>query len=355
MYKESRDSLGTSLPSLIEPCMVKYIDKNASLSSYVNSDNIEIEKSFLFIKNIIKGIDKEKIGAVCPGTILQLTLIAATYRTLEKSSLFSRLDSHKKLLVQVGIDIIDITIVVLYQLWFLSGKFFIQPSRPHYTDPGAVSTLELLREEVLSILEEYFEFVRFGGRGKNPEFEEITRQRLLHHDKISTQDIVDKFHAVIDEDSYITECGKHGIYTIAYSALCNNINSRFTINYLSQWGSKVPVNEQTMRLLSQYVEGTSTAYTDIPMIDAMMASYKSVLERVEEKPENFAIVVYALLFETIEQLLLKNNEGNYFNFSQAENITTSYKVETIVSELVRKPLQNNLGSQNTQQKRAAVW
>jgi hypothetical protein len=187
------------------------------------------------------------------------------------------------------------------------------------------------------------------------------KQRMLRKDKITTEDIVNKFHAPLDESTYLIECGKHGIYTIAYSALCNNISSRFTINYLTQFASKKPINEQSMRQLSQYTEGTSTAYTDIPMIDAMFSSYLSTLNKIEEIPQNFMIVVYALLFETIEQSIFKNNEGNYFNFSQAENITTSYKVETIVSELIRKPLQVNLGAQQVQKKltfeqeRAALW
>jgi hypothetical protein len=349
MYREVKTAEAVSLPSLIEPSIIKYIDKNASLSSYVNSDNIDIEKSFLYIKNIIKGIDKEKVGVVCPGTILQLTLIASTYRVLEKSSLFSRLPTEKKMLVKVGIDIIDVLIIVLYQFWFLSGKFFIQPSRPRYSEKSAVSTLELLRHEVLLILEEYFEFVKYSKNTSDPSFHEIINQRLIRKDVISTEDIVNKFHPILDEQSFITECGKHGIYTIAYSALCNDINSRMTINYLAQYSSRKPINEATMRLLSRYVEGTSKAYVDIPMIDAMFAAYESARNQIEENPENFMIVVYALLFETIEQILIKHSMGNYFNFSQAENITKSYKVETIVSELVRKPLHVNLGIQKVEQ------
>jgi hypothetical protein len=89
------------------------------------------------------------------------------------------------------------------------------------------------------------------------------------------------------------------------------------------------------------------------MIDAMFKAYHSALKLIEDKPENFMIAIYALLFETIEQLLIKNSGGNYFDFNKAENLTTSYKVETIVAELIKKPIQVNVSSQNIQQKLTA--
>jgi hypothetical protein len=361
MYKEGDEADSQPVVNFVEPCITKYIERNAAINSYSNSDNIDIEKSFVYLKNIINGIEKEKIGVVCPGTILQLTIIASTYRTIEKSSSFSRLHDNKKMLVQVGIDIIDILLVLLYQLWFLSGKFFIQPSRPHYTNGSAVSTLELLREEILVILEEYFEFVRYEKKSSEPLFREIIKQRLLRHDALSTQEIVNRFHPISDQSSYIIESGKHGIYTIAYSALCNNINTKMTISQLAYWASKTPLDESILRAFSKYVEGTDFAYTEIPMIDSMFKAYPASLKHIEEKPENFMIAVYALLFETLEQLLIKNSIGNYFDFNKAENLTTSYRVETIVSEIIKKPLQVNLGSQNVQQEltaeqeREALW
>jgi hypothetical protein len=361
MYKESNTEGSNPVVNFIEPCMSKYIEKNASIGSYSNTDNIEIEKSFVYLKNIINGIEKDKIGIACPGTILQLTIIAATYRTIEKSSSFSRLHDKKKILIQVGIDIIDMLIVLLYQLWFLSGKFFIQPSRPHYSERSAVSTLELLREEIIVILEEYFEFVKYEKNTSDPLYREIMKQRLLRNDVISTQDIVNRFNPICDQSSYVSEAGKHGIYTIAYSALCNNINVPMTIAGLADWASNTPLDPAIIRQFSEYVEGTDFAYTDIPMIDSMFKAYPAALKHLDDKPQNFMIAVYALLFETIEQLLIKNSAGNYFDFNKAENLTTSYKVETIVSETIKKPLHVNLGFQNAQQKltaeqeREALW
>jgi hypothetical protein len=344
----------------MEPALIKYIDIFASKSGYLSADNVNIEKSFLFIKNLITGIEKERISVVCPGTILQLTIIASTYRSIEKSSGFSRLSDNKRLLVSVGIDIIDTLIMLLYQSWFLSGKFFIQPTRPQYCPNTAVSTLELLRKEVLVILEEYFEYVRFVKNRNAPAFQDIIKQRLLHHDNISTEDIVNKFHPITDGNVYITECGKHGVYSIALSALCYGINTPLTVHYLVERSSKKPIAPEIMRFLSRYIS-SSTAYTDIPMLDAMFKAYPSAIRAIDESPENFMIVVYGVLYETIEQLLLKNSMGNYFDFNKADNLTSSYKVESIVSELIKKPLQTNLGQQQAHRKlteeeeREALW
>jgi hypothetical protein len=350
MYKDVDTKDFVPLYNLIEPSLNKYINKYAEIASYSNSDNIDIEKSFVYLRNILNGLEKEKIGTVCPGTILQLTIIAATYRTLERSASFSRLQDKKKILVQAGIDIIDIILVLLYQLWFLSGKFFIQPTRPHYSDKSAVNTLELLREEVLVILEEYYEFVRFGKRTTEAAFRDIIKQRIIRRDLITTQDIVNRFHPVTDQSIYVTESAKHGIYTIAYSALCNDINTPMTIGGLAEWAKRTPLDASIIRALSEYAEGTDFAYTEIPMIDAMFKAYRAAVNHIEDKPQNFMIAVYALLFETIEQLLIKNSIGNYFNFNNADNLINSYKVETIVTEIIKKPLHINLSSQNAQQK-----
>jgi hypothetical protein len=360
-YVEETNPDFVSLPSLMEPSLVKYIDKYAPISSYFNSDNIDIEKSFLFIKNIITGIERELIGVACPGTILQLTIIGATYRTIRQSSGFSRLSHEKKTIIEAGIDIIDIIIVLLYELWFLSGKFFIQPKRPNYIENTAVNTLEQLRGEVLIILEEYLEFVHFGKSNHGPLFQEIIRQRLIHKDNITTQDIVTKYHPVSDQNVYITECAKHNIYSIVYSVLCSNINPPMTIQGLAYNASKVPLDESIIRSFSRYVEGGSDAYIDVPMLDSMLKAYPVIKEHIMDKPENYIIAVYALLYETIEQLLIKNSVGNYFDFNKVDNLTSSYKLETIVSELVKKPLHINLGRQHVNQKltpeqeRSALW
>jgi hypothetical protein len=361
LYREQNTDDFIPLVTLIKPAFVKYINAFAPITSYLSSDNISIDKSFLFIKNLINGIEKERIGTVCPGTILQLTIIASTYRTIEKSSGFSRLNENKKLLIQLGIDIIDILILLLYQLWFLSGKFFIQPTRPKYCQNTAMNTLELLRKETLLILEEYFEFVKFGRNTDSPLYQEIIKQRLIRHDNITTEDIITKFHPINDKIIYITECAKHGIYSIAISALCYIINSDLTIQNLSYYSSKKPIDNTIIRFLSKYSEGRSTAFTEIPMIDAVFKAYTAVLSKLDEAPENFMIVVYALLYETIEQLLLKNSIGNYFDFNRADNLIDSYKVETIVSDLIKKPLQISLANQTVQQKltqeqeREALW
>jgi hypothetical protein len=350
-YREGSEGDAVNIPSLMEPSLIKYIDKNAPINSYLSFDNVDIEKSFLFIKNIITGVENEKVGVACPGTILQLTIIASTYRTIKESAGFGRLNERNKKIITVGIEMIDMLIFLLYQLWFLSGKFFIQPHRPHYVNDTAVNTLELLREEVLVILEEYFEFIRFKG-DKGPVFQSIIKHRLNVRDNISTQDIIVKFHPIEDQEAYVTECA-NGHHSFILSVLANNINTKITLYGLAEKASKVPLDEEISRMFSRYVEGTSPSFTDIPMIDSMIYSYDAISKHIVDKPFNYLIAVYALLYETIEQLLLKHSVGNYFDFNRADNLVTSYKVETIVSEIIRKPLHVNLGLQDSQQKLTA--
>jgi hypothetical protein len=124
--------------------------------------------------------------------------------------------------------------------------------------------------------------------------------------------------------------------------------------------SKTPIAPEIMRFLSRHIN-SSTAYTGIPILDAMFKAYPSTIRKIDESPENFMIVVYGVLYETIEQLLLKSSLGNYFDFNKADNLTSSYKVEYIVSELIKKPLQTNIGHQSAQRKlteeeeREALW
>jgi hypothetical protein len=335
------------LENFIEPCLTKYIKINSRMASYTHSDNINIEKSFLYITNIINGIERDRIGAACPGTILHLTLIASVYRTIEKSSGYSNLPKEKKIIVSAGIDIIDTLIVVLYKLWFLSGKYFTQPKRPRYTKNIIGDTLEELRGEVLLILEEYFEFVHYRNNKDDPKYHNILHKRLLKMDNLSTKDIVNDFFKAADQGIYVTEAVKHGIYTIAYSALCNGIDENYTIEGLGDYSRRTEIAPSIIRKLSGYEKGVSKEYTKIPLIDAMMNAYEMIKQHIDEKPENAVITIYLLLYNVIEELLIKNSVGNYFEFNNAENLTTSYKVESIVSELIRKPLQVSLGSQDS--------
>jgi hypothetical protein len=95
-YYVEREGVDTNnIPSLMEPALKKYISKYASVNSYLSYDNISIEKSFLYLKNIITGLESEMIGVACPGTILHLTIIASTYRTIREAKAFHRLDEKK--------------------------------------------------------------------------------------------------------------------------------------------------------------------------------------------------------------------------------------------------------------------
>ncbi|MDR2409343.1 MAG: hypothetical protein LBE13_14685 [Bacteroidales bacterium] len=342
-YAYMYESLSTSDPDFtplenyIEPCITKYIKKNSNIASYLHSDNINIEKAFLYITNIIIGVESDKAGVICPGTILQLTLIASTFRLIEKSSGFSTMTNERRILVEAGIDIIDMLIIVLYKLWFLSNKYFIQPKRPKYTKGSIGETLEELREEVLLILEEYFEFVHYRDKADNPKYGVIKYKRLIKMDKLTTGDIVNDFFNMANKDAYITESIKHGIYTIAYSALCNGINDEYTIEGLAEMASTTELEKDIINKFSKYSSEVVRQYTKIPLIDAMMSCYYTIKQHTYDEPNNIVIAIYALLYDSIEKQLEKNSTGNYFEFSQADNLTKSYRLESIIHEYIKKP------------------
>jgi hypothetical protein len=343
MYKPlpTSDSEYKPIESFLEPCITKYIKKNTNIASYLHSDNIGIQKAFLYITNIINGIEKERNGVVCPGTILQLTLIASTFRLIEKSSNFSSASEDKRLLVEAGIDIIDVLIAVLYKFWFLSGKYFIQPSRPKYTRGSITDTMEELREEVLVIIEEYLEFVHYKDKSSDIKYLDIQHKRLNKMDYITSGDIVNDFFKIENISSYISESAKHGIYSFVYSAIAEGVNDKFTIESLAEAARYTTINSEILRKFYRYTEGVSKAYTRIPIIDALMSAYTAIKQHSYDKPDVVVITIYALLYDTISELIIKYSNGNYFDFTQATNLTKSYRLESIVSEFIHKPLKEN--------------
>ena len=48
--------------------------------------------------------------------------------------------------------------------------------------------------------------------------------------------------------------------------------------------------------------------------------------------------VYCVLFDAIQRIFKENNVGNYFDFGKAEEAMDSYKLDSIVNELVYKPV-----------------
>jgi hypothetical protein len=338
-YKERNEDESVSLFDFIEPCYIKYLEKYADISRYLAHDSIEIERSFLYLRNIITGLEKERLSVVCPGTILQLTLIAATYRTIEKESSFTRLSPEKKKMIQVGIDIADMLIAVLYQLWFYSYTFFIQPRRPAYSKNAIQDTLQALHGEVVLILEEYLEFVRFRASPDDPAFKEMNRIRYMKGDCISLEDVITKFHLDIDQAAYMKNCAAHENRTIVYSGLCEKYNHDMAIDSLASRAQDTPLDETIKRQLSSFKKDKDAPFTGIPIIDAVIDAYPAICSFIDSKPENYMIAVYTVLFDTLHKSIRKQTVGNYFDFGQADNVICSYKVESIVSELIRKPLQ----------------
>jgi hypothetical protein len=201
--------------------------------------------------------------------------------------------------------------------------------------------MEELREEVLVIIEEYLEFVHYRDKPSDIKYLDIQHRRLNKMDYISGHDIVNDFFKIEDTSAYISEAAKHGIYSFVYSAVAEGVNDTFTIENLAEAARYTQINSDILRKFYRYTEGVSKAYTKIPIIDALMSAYKTIKQHSYDKPDVVVITIYALLYDTISEYIIKYSNGNYFDFTQAVNLTKSYRLESIVSEFIHKPIKEN--------------
>lgn len=308
-----------------KPQIKSYLD-NCAEGKY-NEDTLN--KGFVFVSTILNGLENNKLCCVNPGLILQLTLVASVFRSQGKAD-------NK---ISASIDIIDTIISSLYRLWFNTGKFFIQPNRPHYCHESALETLDELRKETNDILCVYFEYVRFGQYDKMPksEFTLFTQYLQKRHD-CSDKDgcanfIINELFPPVDQEVFIRECATRGIRSFAYTALTDNTKSDLTVEKLSEFATSSPLPNNILVKLS----ATHKEYTGIKIVDAMIDIIDDAKSLVQETPGVYMLAVYDILYECVDEILRNNNVGNYFDFGRADDASALYKIESIVSEYIVKP------------------
>ena len=298
----------------------------------------DIERGFNFVSAILNGLSNSKISTVDPGTIFCLTMVGATFRKLEKDGYSGNEIISSK--IHSAIDIIDIIIVSLYNLWFNSGKYFVQPKRPDYCGKSVGEVLNCLRKETNDILCVYMEYIRFGTTDKvyksdEKLFKDFFKNKFMCGDNdIGDENfITTKLFLSLEPENFIKECALHSSRSIVYSILTKN--KELFIDKLCEKSSTVELPKQVLRALASK---NKENFTGITVIDKLINARPMIMEYLQEDAFIYMLSVYCVLFDTIQRIFKENNVGNYFDFGKAEESMDSYKLDSIVSELVYKPV-----------------
>lgn len=298
----------------------------------------DIERGFNFVSAILNGLSNSKISTVDPGTIFCLTMVGATFRKLEKDGYSGNEIISSK--IHSAIDIIDIIIVSLYNLWFNSGKYFVQPKRPDYCGKSVGEVLNCLRKETNDILCVYMEYIRFGTTDKvyksdEKLFKDFFKNKFMCGDNdIGDENfITTKLFLSLEPENFIKECALHSSRSIVYSILTKN--KELFIDKLCEKSSTVELPKQVLRALASK---NKENFTGITVIDKLINARPMIMEYLQEDAFIYMLSVYCVLFDTIQRIFKENNVGNYFDFGKAEEAMDSYKLDSIVSELVYKPV-----------------
>ena len=324
---------GLDIFEFYEPQMKVYIE---NVVKTIKDE--DIERGFNFVSAILNGLSNSKISTVDPGTIFCLTMVGATFRKLEKDGYSGNEIISSK--IHSAIDIIDIIIVSLYNLWFNSGKYFVQPKRPDYCGKSVGEVLNCLRKETNDILCVYMEYIRFGTTDKvyksdEKLFKDFFKNKFMCSDNdIGDENfITTKLFLSLEPENFIKECALHSSRSIVYSILTKN--KELFIDKLCEKSSTVELPKQVLRALASK---NKENFTGITVIDKLINARPMIMEYLQEDAFIYMLSVYCVLFDTIQRIFKENNVGNYFDFGKAEEAMDSYKLDSIVSELVYKPV-----------------
>ena len=338
-YKLESDTEEEKLTTdkFLEPAMKTYLEAGIK-PQYANED---VERAFGVVRNLITGVDdSEQFSKVEPGFILQLVMLAATFRILNNRSTVRSDKARNE--VNAAIDILDIMVLKLYHMWFGSSKYFIQPNRPNYCGgkEGINATLNELKNETISILKYYFEFVRFGI-SSIPESDKLLYKTFKYEEVVyETEEVkpnwLNKHFPFVDKDTFIKLCATKNGKTITQLALFEKTDDSFP-NIIKHYENK-NMPKSVIKSLTVSPEN----HTGIDHIDRVIDLAYDVKKDSETNPEIYAVAVFAMLYFSFDMIVRKFNVGNYFDFGEADNSINSYLIEHTVAKLVAAPLKRSV-------------
>lgn len=318
----------------VKPAIKSYIEQSIK-PQYTNED---IERAFGVIKNLLNGTDdKDLFSKVEPGFILQLVLFASTFRILNNRS--TQRSEKAKNEINSAIDILDIMILRLYNIWFKSHKYYIQSTRPDYCHGknGINSTLKCLQEETDNILKYYFEFVRYGvgtiSDTDNSLYNEFLYNQIVNTLEDFKTDWINENIQFIDNDTFIKLCASKNGRSIVQ---CVWFNEERSFDNIIKSYSRKELPSYAIKAMIKLPEG----HTGIDYVDRVIDNSIMAKRDVDSSPETYAVMVYASLYFSFDMILRKFNTGNYFDFGTADLSIGSYNIEHTVAKLVGVPLKS---------------
>ncbi len=323
-----------TVTEIINPIMSCYL-KASMKSSYTNED---VERAFTAVSNLVTLVDADALTGINPGLILQMTIMAGAFRVLESRTTSRSASAKAK--INGAIDILDMFIYKLYDLWFKSGKFFKQPARPKYGNTDSCNdTLLVLKNECDQIIFNYLEFVRFGVNQSESDkilLKTIKNKRLLTISDEHLNEFISELFDNPDEDTFIRLCAMKEGRTIVQTLF--ESNSPFElVNLIKVYARK--------ELLKSYISMMAVEpeqHTGISILDRVIDSAIEAKSSSTTNPETYCVGVYGVIWCYIDSVLRKHNIGNYFDFGNADNSLNDYTIEHTVAESVGKPLKGKI-------------
>ena len=323
-----------TISEIINPIMSCYMGASMK-SSYTNED---VERAFMAVSNLVTLVDEDVLTGVNPGLILQATIMAAAFRILESRTTSRSASAKAK--INGAIDILDMFIYKLYDLWFKSGKFFKQPSRPRYGNTDSCNeTLTVLKNECDQIIFNYLEFVRFGINKSESDkilLKTIKNKRILTISDEHLNEFISELFDNPDEDTFIRLCAVKEGRSIVQSLFVTNAKFEFA-NLINVYARK--------ELLKSYISMMAVEperHTGVSILDRVIDASIEAKSSTTTNPETYCVGVYGVIWCYLENVLRKHNIGNYFDFGNAGNSLNDYTIEHVVAESVGKPLKGKI-------------
>ena len=184
------------------------------------------------------------------------------------------------------------------------------------------------------------EYIRFGTTDKIYKsdenlFKDFFKNKFMCGDNdIGDEDfITTKLFLSLEPESFVKECALHSSRSIVYSILTKD--KELFIDSLCEKSSTVELPKQVLRALASK---NKENFTGITVIDKLINARPMIMEYLQENAFIYMLSVYCVLFDAIQRIFKENNVGNYFDFGKAEEAMDSYKLDSIVNELVYKPV-----------------
>jgi hypothetical protein len=335
----------SSIVSVYTPVIKKFIETNDTLSDYIKDDDLSIERGFNYIRDFFNGANNDKITMIDPFVFYQVTLVVSTFRYIKNTaSLYSHLNDEKKNKIIFGIWMGDALLYILYNQWFVSGKFYEQVKRPKYCEDLVQTTLSKLREEVNVVVFSYFEFLKFDGKTLSSDDIAYYENYSLLYERSRSQGLTSaKIMKYFGTDAKLyAEAIKNQKTSILFEAVVSDITDKFNV-ITSMEENPVDISSDSEasvkdKLLNKLSAAEPTAET---LDDPLLSRICTVAEKIDSAnlgSTDYLMFVVVPFLSYMEKTMNKFNIGSYFDFITPDVASKTSNYEYILNEAIVKRL-----------------